>query len=456
MNYLIDKLKAQPYKQIVSRGTQALLLILIFLIPFSIRHVFDSSWNFQTGAYSDFTSLSIYLSDIVLLMLITLVWISDIHFELSPPLPKLWKWSSILLIGWLIIELFFSTSLPLQIYFSVRFIFLVIFAIALSRIYVPREKIAWLFTILGFIQSLIAIAQFYLQKSLGLYHLGESHLNPTMFGVAKIVSRGASLIRGYGTFPHSNLLAAFLVTSTLFNLYLITKYPQQINRKFHVVALYTTLIANIFGLFITFSRGGIIALIAALLGIFTIFLINKQHSHILKVIVPCGTLIVLTVFVLSPYLSSRATITDASSRDRVFYDYVGQHMIWDKPIAGFGPGVSVLHMKQYMEMLSPVEVPPWDIQPIHNYYIISWAELGIGSIFLLFLIFYPIFLLFKRINTHPDAWEVTLTAILGSFLVLFMIDHYFYTIWPTQLLLWLIIGLIINTSFTWNKPLERK
>lgn len=459
MNNLLNILKTERLIKLVSRATQFLLIFLIVLIPFSVRHVFDSSWNFQTGAYSDFTSLSIYLSDIILGLLFLSIIVSYFQNKevqspsVDSPVSKLWKKGIIALSIWILLELFFSTSLPLQVYFSFRLIFLLIFTVSFFKIHVPREKIAWLFSILGSIQAFIAIGQFYLQESLGLYRIGESHLSPAMFGVAKIVSHGTTLIRGYGTFPHSNLLSAFLVCATLFNLYLIIKTYQNVQKKSHVVGLCIMLYLNVFGLFITFSRGGILALGGGLLVLITVLLLNKQFSNVLKVIVSCGTAIFISILVLAPYLSTRTTISDSAVKERVFYNHIGVEMVKNKPIFGLGSGTSVLHMKQY----SKEELKPWEIQPIHNYFLLSYTDMGIGSILLIFVIIFPFLVLFKRIfrsDEQPlNLWSLTLLSIGGGFFMLFLLDHYFYTIWPTQLLLWLIVGLSAS-SFTWNKQAE--
>lgn len=416
----------------VPRATSYLLFLLIVLIPFSIRHVFDSPVNFQTGAYSDFTSLSLYMSDIVLLLMMVTLLV----FHMKQRLPKYWIYTAFALAGWLILELFLQSQdlLPLQLYFTGRLLVLLGFTAIVSQIHVSREKIAILFTSLGVIQALIGLVQFVSQKSLGLYIFGESHLSPDILGVAKIVSHGTKMIRAYGTFPHPNLLAGFLIVSLAFNIYLLTK-KYQMSRGIFV---YLALFINIFGLFLTFSRGGLLAAGVALATFSFILAINKQISTTWKIFPPIILGILLSIAVLYPYLATRATITDESTKERLFYTEIGKDMIADHSVIGVGPGLSVLHMKQYSEQ----SLETWEIQPIHNYYLISTAELGIGVVFLIVLLIWPIYALYKG---KTDLWSVMLLSILGGFLVLFLFDHYFYTIWPTQLLLWLIIGLALNS-----------
>ncbi len=426
----------------VPHATQYLLFLLIVSIPFSIRHVFSSTWNFQTGAYSDFTSLSIYMSDLLIVAIIIFFIFSLKRFYIYNTLPKLWVYVSCGAIGWLFLELILNLhnpNLPLQVYFSFRFIILIALAFVITQIQVSREKIAALFVGLGVIQSAIAIYQFYFQKSLGLYLLGESHLDPNTLGVAKIVYHGTKLVRAYGTFPHPNLLSAFLVIAVAFNLYLIAIYYQLPRGKW----LYVSLAINIFGLFLTLSRGGIIAsaIILSILGL--ILLAQRNFKSLKRLIIPGVAGLILASLILMPYLSTRTTVSDLSTKERLFYDEIGEKIIADKPFFGTGFGTSVLHMEQY----SYEKLEVWQKQPIHNFYLISWAEWGIGSIMLLLLIIYPVCLLFMR---KFDHWQLILGSMGVALLFIFLLDHYFYTIWPTQVLLWVIVGLILR-EFTYDK-----
>ena len=413
------------------RGTQILLLILVVLIPFSIRYVFQSPIAYQTGAYSDFTSLSLYISDLILLGLLCL----SILFHMKQPVNRIWLISAFGAISWILLEIIFQNHeyVSLQVYFSARFILLILLASQISKINVPREKLAWIFSILGAIQGLIACFQFYSQKSLGLYFLGESHLSPDTLGVAKIVAHGTKMIRGYGTFPHPNVLSAFLIVTTLLNLYLITKSIQ----KSRDIFLYILLFANVFGIFTSFSRGGIIGFGLATLSVLVIFLINKQYSAIKRAIIPLGISCIISVTVLFPCLNTGVTITDNSTKERLYHNEIGTRIISNNIFTGVGIGTSVLHMKQY----SNQELQPWEVQPIHNYWLILWAEWGIGAICPIILLLYPIFALIKREST---IWRRFLIGILAGFMTVFLLDHYFYTIWQTQLLLWIILGLVLR------------
>jgi len=118
-------------------------------------------------------------------------------------------------------------------------------------------------------------------------------------------------------------------------------------------------------------------------------------------------------------------------------------MAKNNPIFGVGMGESVLHMEQY----SGLRLEPWEKQPPHNYFIIAAAELGIGGALILLWIFLSHFWgLIKKIKSEVNPGLVTfhllLVTVLATFLLLMQFDHYFYTLQQTQLLLWMILGII--------------
>ncbi len=443
--------KYVPYGTWKPADLSFLILSLILIsIPFSIREVIESPTNYYTSAYSDFTSISIYLSDFLILAYIGLNWrkLTSIPWPITTAL------------CWLLIELLVNKGefYGLQVYFTARLAILVFFAITLSNTEFSRGKLkifAIMATFAGFIQSIIALLQFALQKSLGLYLIGESHLSPNLYGVAKIVAHGTKLIRGYGTFPHSNLLSAFLVITTLLNLYLLTKTQQ----KYLKLIFSLTFLGNFLGIFVSLSRGGISALFIAIILLVISMLVSRNYKLLSQTIILCLICTGIGLAIFYPYLSGRATVSDDAVKERLFYNKIGESMIKTNWLFGTSPGTSVLHMEQF----SPVKLEPWEIQPIHNYYLLAIAEWGIGALFLLMIILKPLYNSFRislsKIKNTDETylWGTILTIIGIIFLYLFLFDHYFYTIWPTQVLLWMFIGLIMaNNKAETNKNLQER
>jgi sterol desaturase/sphingolipid hydroxylase (fatty acid hydroxylase superfamily) len=102
-----------------------------------------------------------------------------------------------------------------------------------------------------------------------------------------------------------------------------------------------------------------------------------------------------------------------------------------------------------MQQFTSVKLEPWQIQPIHNYFLLTAAELGIaGAILLLGFFLWHLAkigksLIWQKIDDE-NVHRLILAVILFTFLVLMLFDHYFYTIHQAQLLLWLILGLIMR------------
>ncbi len=85
----------------------------------------------------------------------------------------------------------------------------------------------------GFLQSLIAIYQFIVQRSVFASPIlakitGESIIGPQIPGVAKIVVDSEKIIRAYGTFPHPNILGGFLIFTLLITIYLYLEHKKSI------------------------------------------------------------------------------------------------------------------------------------------------------------------------------------------------------------------------------------
>ncbi len=416
-----------------------LYFLLIFSLFFSVRFVFESNSAFKTGSYSDFTSFSLYFSDLVIIALFLLNWRAV--FASSRAHHVVW-----ILTTWIALTFALNWGIltSLNYYFLVRFLLLIIlYFVVFKDDKLPKRPLIYWFCSLAALQSIIALMQFLEQRSLGLYLLGESHLSPASAGVAKIVSHGTRFIRGYGTFPHSNLLSAFLFTAILFSLYLIFTAETR-RQKILASAL---LVINIFGLTVTFSRAGIAATILILIAYFGWLLITKFNRR--KVLWATGVAalsFVVAFAVFHQFLLTRATITDEAVKERAFYNHIGLNIIKSRPWQGIGFGSSVLHMQQF----APTQLEPWEIQPIHNYYLLAAAEVGlIGAGLFIILFLWHLIKLFQRIiknrraeNNGDYLYQLTLGAILCGFLILMLFDHYFYTINQTQLLLWLVLGLI--------------
>ena len=430
-----------------SRETfQKLAKISYFLFTlslfFPIRKVFLVNSAYQTGAYSDFTSFSLYLSDILLFATLFLLFLprgeglSRFYHVVRKP--------GIRLI-WLIIGLFwhFQSNNSLNYYFLLKYAELVV-AYGTTVLIFQNKKLfpyfVWVFTLFSSFEAILALFQFFTQKSLGLKLLGENLIAPDLLGIAKIVSSGTPYIRGYGTFPHPNLLAAFLCLGTLFAYYILSTTQKRSERIFFSL----TLGFNLFGLAVTFSRAGYLSACVAL-GVMGIFLAYKKAPGIKQASALLVLVAALAITLFFPWISTRATLTDSATIERTQYNIAGLEMVASQPVLGLGIGESVLHMEQYMHRA----LQPWEKQPVHNYFILAAAEMGLPGVMILIWLFWLHFqALLGQAKTETSIFPAALlSAGLIAFFLLMQFDHYFYTLQQTQMLLWVMLGISASLTF---------
>jgi O-antigen ligase len=421
---------------------KAFFFLFLFSLFFPIRYVIPTKSAYLIGVYSDFTSVSLYLSDIFLII----TWF---FCFLPRGISEFWsivkgQLSIVIFLIWLILDLIWhlQDKSSLNLWYSLKYAEFIVtygtFSYLFSKTSIKSTFLNF-FAFFATFESLLALWQFKTQKSLGLYKFGEEHLSRAITGVAKIVSSGTTYIRGYGTFPHSNVLSAFLTTGLLICLYLL------INAKnWRLKGLYGLAIAiTTFGLTVSFSRAGYLSYGLGLIIFFGGILYTqpvKKLSALPKTAWVaagvCLASILLALMVFRPFLLTRANVTDDSSLQRIFYAKISLKIMIQHPIFGLGIGESILHMQQY----SSIKLWYWQIQPIHNYFLLAGAELGIPGMLILIWIFlsHLISLLKQKLTTY----YLLLTTILISILILMQFDHYFYTLQQTQLLLWMVLAII--------------
>src|ERR1700683_1747333 len=113
---------------------EILFLVFIFSLFFPIRHVFLSKSSYILGFYSDFTSVSLYLSDILLIVLWLICFFPHNlgNFWLRIKDKGLW-----ILLIWLILELFwyFRVDSSQNLRYSLKYAELIVAYGTISYLY---------------------------------------------------------------------------------------------------------------------------------------------------------------------------------------------------------------------------------------------------------------------------------------------------------------------------------
>lgn len=275
------------------------------------------------------------------------------------------------------------------------------------------------------LQGILAAMQFVLQHSIGLPFLGESVFDPLTFNTARLLAGPDILTRAYGTFPHPNILGGFLATGSLLLILCETRL-----RSFLPAWLsYVLFSLMLTGLFFSFSRSAYLVFITGLILIF----IFKAKKRDLLFPALLATLIFTVLIFLFPFVNSRFENAQTENTTRINqYEYALENSI-AHPL-GVGVGNSVLSQEQ-----DPTDRPLlWNLQPIHNTFLLLIYELGIiaGMVVLIGYIG------FIRIAFGLRDREFIVLPL--ALIIPLMTDHYLVTSFQGLMLLSMTIGIVLS------------
>lgn len=324
--------------------------------------------------------------------------------------------------------------------------FLIYYLAKHIRLAVHGPMIALFFAVGAFFQSFLAILQYIQQGSLNgwLYFLGERSFTGATVGIANATINGELILRPYGTLPHPNVLAGYLLISIL----LITVFLVPKARGFiRIFSLLTIILASIAILF-SLSRV-VIGIYAFIILCGVIYLVAKHRPTPKRAF---GWIIAAAIADLLLFIGGWALIQNVITRfqqSSLFEEAFTQRselitstlsIILANPALGVGLG-------HFIPTLAPIQDPlsiGLFLQPVHNIYLLVTAEAGIigFSLFVLGIIFTYDRLL-KSIRSNPlfRTEFLVLVLILSIILIIGFFDHYFLTVQQGQLLFAVIIGL---------------
>jgi O-antigen ligase len=269
-------------------------------------------------------------------------------------------------------------------------------------------------------QSIIVIAQFGLQQNLGLPFVVEPALSNSIAGVAKVDIFNNTFIRGYGTFPHPNILGYVGILA------LILLYAKKLGRKLSIIIYSATIIiagfidhyiltsiqafgisiltatyllyvrldgfGKVFSKFIILITHLLILLsfsktaIALLLALDLVYLTRltqksmfhvEQFQRILKSLprffVNAMSVSGIIFLWMIPYSQIIDTITK-----RFLYVQDAFQMIRSNLWFGVGLGQYVINLSDNREL--------WQYEPVHNILLLLWSELGLTGLSLIIVI----------------------------------------------------------------------
>ncbi|HYE21990.1 MAG TPA: hypothetical protein VD998_00180, partial [Verrucomicrobiae bacterium] len=267
-----------------------LFYILLFLIPINLRIIYLPDLSYIDYYFSIHLGFILYLTDLLLTGLLV-SWLVITRPKLS--YRQIFAFGLVLLFA--SIQMFHVKHTELWLYNAFKWLELLGLCLFLSKELKESINFKTAFLVLflsGVFQASLGLWQFHVQHMAGLGFLGEYIADLNTPGVATIEISGTKLLRAYGTFPHPNLLGAFLVLGLILGYYYVSR---ETFRNKLLVSCGTLVIS--LGLFLTFSR---IAWFGALVGIsaLTLWLLrHRRYQSFVSVVVlsmvSCGTVVLL-------------------------------------------------------------------------------------------------------------------------------------------------------------------
>jgi O-antigen ligase len=436
--------------------------LFLFCLPFQIRSYIYGGSFFITGNFSPYTTFFVYFTDIFLLLSFLFWGVALFRGEIKNEIEIGQKTISAAIIAFLVVGLsgvFFSPDKNLSFLLSFRFIlFFLLYILIVNGVLNRHEIIRFLLAGI-LLQAFIGIAQYFLQRSVGLSFFGESAIGPDVEGVAKMDWNGAKIVRAYGTFAHANIFGGALFIALIFSIY---EFGDKLKFLLPIVAIL------IMALVFTFSRSAFFALIAAFLLYISI---NDSRTSLKYVIFGVSLLLFfIVVFDLESIFLQRFLFSGdvESGMERMQYFDISKNMLMSNPF-GVGLGGFIPFMQNY----SVAKLEPWVFQPVHNVVMLAANELGvIGVAIIIFLVGIIFYLLIKACcagliaggkkrgftalyDSDDQKFGYVLIAILGGIVTISLFDHYFFTIYQGQALFFIYLGLASGYLKKFAFPLKK-
>lgn len=414
----------------MEKVNKILFSFFILLLPWQIRWIVAEHKVF--GQVWEYGRFSLYVSMIVLAILFVLAFIK----HQRPENRKIF-WFALTLVYLLVVNIF--SALPTVSFYLLSY--LVGFCCLLFVLYKQEQKLVYISLFAsGFIQGLLAIWQTIVQKIPAQKFFGLAEHLPETLGVSVVQYDLNRILRAYGAFTHPNILGGFLVLASLAGFWCwLHIYTQAKAENWHgpkikflalkLVLVLIALMIVMLGLLFSFSRGAILALCLAVLFLFIKSLMQRQYLKlqvVVKMLLLFLTLIFLVEMIFPGVWRARLTGSGDLEQQSITQRLSGLKQInWHDPkVVLFGQGLGVNTYVNLQEGQMPYEV-----QPIHNIFLLSLAEIGVVG-FILLLNLWRVF--------FWQTWKKLFNVWLLVFVILGFFDHYLWTAWSGVLMLSLI------------------
>ena len=427
---------------------------LLLLLPTQLGKHFWPDFSFVKGIPVDYLSPTLYLTDIILLLLFAVWFLNRVRQRLQrvqfPAKDKKIIPKSFLFYFFFCLYLISSSVFsdrPVGSLYSVgKFVEMSFLVYYVSREIRVQQVLSSLVVLcIGAIgESLLALGQFLNQGSIGgiFYFLGERSFTSSTPGIANVAINGELLMRPYGTFPHPNVLAGYLLIVLIMTLFLFRQFFHRWQQSIGVIVL----LLGTGSLLLTLSRVAIVVWFLVLAAGFIItqqrvfvWLKNTSIRAVLSLCILGGGIVVILASPLGTRLMQTSFTEEALVQREILINSTIE-ISKATPLFGVGPG-------NFLPALATVQQPlslGLYMQPVHNILLLVFSELGLVgfSFFFIYLLqTYRRLLKWYHLGNSDQLFPLILFLVLSAILFLGSFDHYWLTIQQGQLLFAFVLGL---------------
>lgn len=381
-------------------------LVVLVTLPIQLSKFFFFEHSFVLGIPIDYRAVTIYLSDIAIILFLTAqVWQ---NYRRIPAIISRYKdYIAILIIFniyLLLSAISLSTSKEASYFFSLKFAIFSLFSVFAANVLQSkgvREKslVVIAFSLLW--QSALVIAQFASQGSIGLTSLGERSFDSATVLIAHSDFLGQQFLRPYGSFPHPNVAAAYLVFSAII---LASSTKAKLNLA-RISLLATALLA----ILLIWSKSAF-----ALLALGLLAAVKSLQNLIILLVAG----VVFGFFIISQL----SLYQIASVAERLLLSQAALDIALVSPAMGVGSANFILELSR-LNLFSLAETRL--LQPVHNVFLLILAENGIVGL----MLFTALLLVVAKYLKGR-----TKTVIFIGLLFYLSVDHFLWTLQQGQLI----------------------
>jgi hypothetical protein len=402
----------------------------MLILPWQTRYIFG--WSYLSGAPTEFGTLSLYASQVLLVLALMFIWGYHGRPSFRPGTVRWLGLGAVILSGCLLSARFAPQSVPaLAALLDLAGASLLLVALLDRRVNLRVVLLAFALGLCG--PVLLGLWQMVTGGSAAASWLGLATRNAETLGDAVLVlGDGSRVLRAYGSFPHPNVFGGYLSLGLLvviWNLYELGRRSFAVARWQLVGLLVLALVLGA-GLLLTASRSALLGLGVALVLMFLALKFRSfgwrpawLHTGLASAVIA----IVLALMLWQPgWIAALrgggvTEVRSLSERAEQYQEFVGAMYGFDWLI---GSG-----LRNYVFAVAE-EHPTqsvWDYQPIHNVPLLILAELGLIGLLLI-----VVWLALLDIVNYARffATEAILAHGLGKVLfVIAFFDHYLWSSW---------------------------